>query len=390
MGNEDEDFVSLQQRIGAKTGGVTTEPLLLTARDGSPVTWLFVRGKAMMHQVADLAAILRDILLKTQLDDRDRFRQIVLEEKARQEAALAPMGHMMVHRRLNAHFTRAGWITEQMSGVSYLFFLRDLADRLEGDWPQVLANLQRVHDLLVNRSRMLWNVTLDEANWSQQRAVVADLAAAMPEGPAQTASWQPSQLSQREALLIPAQVNYVGKGGSLYDLGYQLDGSVFAITAFLRTTWLWEQVRMKGGAYGGFCLFDHRSGVFDFLSYRDPNLLNTLHVYDQTADFLRGVALPKDEIVKSVIGAVSRKDPYLLPDAKGWTSLARYLAGEDDAFRQRLHEELLATRAADFRAFADALAELNRAGHIVAMGSEEKVDEANAELDPPMTKTKVM
>ena len=390
MGNVDEDFVSLQQRIGSKTGGVTTEPLLLSALDGKPVTWLFVRGKAMMHQVTDLTTIVGDILTKTQLDDLDRFRQIVLEEKARQEASLVPMGHLVVHNRLKAHFSHAGWVEEQMSGVSYLFFLRELAERLDEDWPRVLEHLRRVNDLLVNRSRMLWNVSLDETNWRQARNAVADLIAAMPEREAPPAIWQPEPLPAREALLIPAQVNYVGKGGSLYDLGYKLDGSAFAINAFLRTTWLWEQVRMKGGAYGGFCLFDHRTGLFDYLSYRDPNLLNTLHVYDQTADFLRRVDLPREEIVKSIIGAVSRIYPYLLPDAKGWVSMQRYLTGEDDAFRQRLHDQLLDATEADFRAFADVLIELSRAGHIVALGSEEKVDEANAELDPPMIKRKVM
>ena len=390
MGNVDEDFVALQQRIGSKTGGVTTEPMLLSALDGEPVTWLFVRGKAMMHQVADLTAVVGDILTQTQLDDLERFRQIVLEEKARQEASLVPMGHMVVHNRLKAHFSHADWVGERMSGVSYLFFLRDLADRLDADWPQVLADLRRVNELLVDRSRMLWNVTLDAGNWRRARNAVADLIASMPERNASPALWQPEPLPAREALLIPAQVNYVGKGGLLYDLGYRLDGSAFAIQAFLRTTWLWEQVRMKGGAYGGFCLFDHRTGLFDYLSYRDPNLLNTLHVYDQTADFLRRVDLPREEIVKSIIGAVSRLYPYLLPDARGWVAMQRYLTGEDDAFRQRLHDQLLDTTEADFRAFADVLAELNRAGHIVAMGSEEKVDEANTALDPPLVKTKVM
>ncbi|HHB89919.1 MAG TPA: peptidase M16 [Anaerolineae bacterium] len=390
MGNEDEDFVSLRQRIGAKTGGITTEPLLVSALDGQPVTWLFVRGKAMMHQVDDLAGIVRDILTKTQLDDPDRFRQIVLEEKARQEASLVPMGHMVVHNRLKAHFSLAGWAEEQMAGVSYLFFLRALAERLEKDWPQVLTDLRRVNDLLVNRGRMVWNVTLDEANWQGARSAIENLAAAIPVREATSTSWQPDPMPEREALLIPAQVNYVGKGGSLYALGYELDGSAFAINAFLRTTWLWEQVRMKGGAYGGFSLFDHRTGLFDYLSYRDPNLLNTLRVYDQTADFLRQVALPKDEIVKSIIGAVSRKDPYLLPDARGWTSMVRYFTGEDDAYRQRLHDQLLETSEADFRAFADVLAELNRTAHIVVMGAEAKVEEANAELTPPLTKTQVL
>ncbi len=391
MGNTDEDFVSLSQRIGSKTGGITTSPLLLTSRTGEPVTWLFVRGKAMMHQVQDLTDILQDILLKTQLDDLERFRQIVLEEKARQEASLVPMGHLVVNNRLRAHFALADWVNEQIAGVSYLFFLRELSDRLERDWPQILNNLRRIQSGLVNRSRMLWNITLEEHNWQQIKDSMGEFIATIPVNDQPRLHWTPSSpLPEREALLIPAQVNYVGKGGSLYDLGYELDGSIFAINAFLHTSWLWEQVRMKGGAYGGFSLFDPRSGVFDFLSYRDPNLLNTLHVYDATADFLRQVDLSKDEIVKSIIGAVNRKDPYLLPDAKGWVSLQRFLAGEDDAFRQRLHDQLLNTTKSDFRAFADVLAELNRAGHIVALGSEEKVDEANAELDPPMIKTKVM
>ena len=390
MGNDDEDFVSLSQRIGSKTGGVTTAPLILSSLAGEPIAWLFVRGKAMMHQTGDLADIIRDILLKTKLDDLERFRQIVLEEKARQEASLAPMGHLVVHNRLNAHFSQAGWANEQTAGVSYLFFLRQLADRLETDWPEILVNLQRVKDLLVNRSRMLWNVTLDADNWRAQSGLIEELAAAMPAHQADAAAWRPAPLPEREALLIPAQVNYVGKGGSLFDLGYHLDGSIFAITSFLRTTWLWEQVRMKGGAYGGFCLFDHRTGVFDFLSYRDPNLLNTLNAYDGTAEFLRQVDLPEDEIVKSIIGAISRMDAYLLPDAKGWTSMQRYLTGEDDAYRQRLRDELLDARAQDFRDFAEVLVGVNETAHIVVLGSEEKTDEANAVLSPPLIKQKVL
>jgi Zn-dependent M16 (insulinase) family peptidase len=199
-----------------------------------------------------------------------------------------------------------------------------------------------------------------------------------------------ADLPEREGLTIPSQVNYVAKGASLYDVGYKLDGSVFAIDTFLRTSWLWEQVRMKGGAYGAFSIFDYRSGVFDFVSYRDPNLLDTLAAYDATASFLKEVELHKDELVKSVIGAIGRLDAYQLPDAKGYTALNRYLLGEDDAFRQQLRDQLLDVTEADFRAFGDALAELNKVGHIVVLGGEESIDEANQQLNPPLSKAKVL
>jgi Zn-dependent M16 (insulinase) family peptidase len=323
-------------------------------------------------------------------DDKERFRQILLEEKARQESSLIPLGHLVVNRRLRAHFTAADWLSEQMNGIAYLFFLRDLIDRLDEVWPETLANLHRINDLLISRGNVLWNVTLDADNWARSQDAVAGLIQAVPARQNAATSWQMGQLPDREGLTIPAQVNYVAKGANLYDVGYELDGSIFAIDTYLRTAWLWEQVRMKGGAYGAFSIFDYRSGVFDFVSYRDPNLLDTLAAYDATASFLKEVELHKDELVKSVIGAIGRLDAYQLPDAKGYTALNRYLLGEDDAFRQQLRDQLLDVTDADFRAFGDALAELNKVGHIVVLGGEESIDEANQQLNPPLSKAKVL
>jgi Zn-dependent M16 (insulinase) family peptidase len=102
------------------------------------------------------------------------------------------------------------------------------------------------------------------------------------------------------------------------------------------------------------------------------------------------VALHKDELVKSVIGAIGRMDAYLLPDAKGYTALTRHLMGENDAFRQQLRDQLLDVKTSDFRAFGDALAELNKVGHIVVLGGEEAIDTANEQLTPPLSKAKVL
>ena len=91
-------------------------------------------------------------------------------------------------------------------------------------------------------------------------------------------------------LHVCVQVNYVGKAGNLFeDAGYKLHGSSYVINKLLGTTWLWDRVRVSGGAYGGFCDFDNHSGMFSYLSYRDPNLLKTVDVYDGTADFLRSL-----------------------------------------------------------------------------------------------------
>ncbi len=380
MGTETEDFVKLLQRIGRKTGGINSTAFGDTIKDTRDATvWFMLRGKATVEQTSELLAILRDVLLTARLDNRERFRQMVLEEKASEESGVVPAGHAVVKTRLYARFSEAGWVDEQMGGLSYLHFLRKLVDDIERDWPAVLNVLESVRQLLVNRRAMIANVTLDAANWTQVSPQIVEFLDALPAAEPPSPMWTPQLQSGNEGLVIPAQVNYVGKGADLFTLGYKAHGSIIPISHYLRTTWLWERVRVQGGAYGGFCSFDWRSGSFAFISYRDPNLLNTLDIYDQTADFLSQLTLDQDELVKSIIGAIGLMDSYLLPDAKGYVSMRRYLAGETDEGRQQMRNEILSTTAADFKAFAEVLRQLNANGAVVVLGGQEAIEKVEAQ-----------
>ncbi len=391
IGTETEDYVTLAKRIGRKTGGIRPASLTSTVV-GRPETaaWLFLRGKGTMAQTADLLDILRDVLLTANFDNRERFRQMLLEEKAGEEAGLVPAGHRVVHARLRAQFTEADWAAEQMGGISYLLFLRALAEKVETDWPAVVAALDDIRRHLLNRTTMVCNVTLDADNWARFQPQLAGFMASLPTGSGDLAIWQRTAVAANEGLTIPAQVNYVAKGANLYDLGYTLHGSALVITSYLGMSYLWEKIRVQGGAYGGFAVFDRHSGVFDFLSYRDPNLLATLDSYDGAARFLRELDVSRDEVTKGIIGTIGSMDAYQLPDAKGYTSMARHLTGVTDADRQRLRDEVLATTADHFRQFGDVLAAVNQAGHVVVMGSKDAVEEANAQRAGFLKVTKVL
>ena len=377
MGTETEDFVSLTQRISRKTGGIAPKPFNSAVRgSGQAASWLFLRGKAMKEQAGDLLAILRDVLLTVRLDNRDRFRQMVLEEKARQEERLVPEGHHFVNLRLRSHFSEADWVSEQMQGVSYVAFLQELVREVDDDWPGLLTRLVELRRALVNRRCVLTNITIDEGNWREMEPRLTEFLGLLPVAPTTTTSWSPQPFPGCEGLTIPAQVNFVGKGANLYDLEYRFHGSAKVITRYLRTAWLWERIRVQGGAYGVFCLFSHLSGVLSFVSYRDPNLLKTLEAFDQTAEFLRTVELTEDELTKSIIGTIGDIDTYLLPDAKGFTSMVWHLTGETREARQRLRDEVLGTTVADFRSFADALQGVKERGLVKVLGSEGAIQAA--------------
>ncbi|MFN8469574.1 MAG: insulinase family protein [Caldilineaceae bacterium] len=391
MGTEREDYVKLSQRIGRKTGGIgytTYVSPMLANPDGA--TWFFLSGKSTVAQSPELLAIMLDMLQTVKLDNPQRFKQIVLKTKARLESSLIPGGHQYVGGRLRAAFSTAGWVEEQLDGVESLFFVRRLAEQIESDWPGVLAQLEAVKRLLVDRSRLIADVTLDGDNWATFRPQLEEFIGALPVGGSELAQWTPGVLPAREGLSMPAQVNYVGKGARLYDLGYSYDGSIHVVTNFIRTGWLWDQIRAKGGAYGAFCSFGKQSGVLTFLSYRDPNLLGTLANYDATAQFLRSAEIDESELTKNIIGAIRDIDGYQLPDAKGWSSLVRYLVGETDETRQQMRDQVLSTTAEDFRQFADVLAAAAEQARVVVLGSGEAIEQANAQLSPPLQVTPLM
>ncbi|MCD4716131.1 MAG: insulinase family protein [Desulfobacterales bacterium] len=380
IGTDKEDFVTLTQRISRKTGGIGPQTFTSTIKDSKQcAAWLFLCGKAMLKQTEDLVNILQDVLLTVRFDNRDRFRQMVLEAKARAEQNLVPRGHQIVNLRIRSHFGESHRVAEQMGGLSYLFFLRKLVLDVEKDWDGVLSVLTDMRRILVNRGNMIFNVTLDNDSWSGFEKQVNRFIDALPHGPVTKADWAFKAPAPFEGMTVPSQVNYVGKGANLFDIGYGFHGSSLVITRYLRNTFLWDRVRVQGGAYGAFCLLDRMSGALTFVSYRDPNLLDTIETFDRSASFLEDMDLGEEELTKSIIGAIGDLDSHMLPDAKGFASMVRYLTGDTEEARQRIRDEILGTKASDFKDFARMLEQVKEKGIVKILGSPNAIEKATTE-----------
>ena len=389
-GTSRQDFVSLTQRIGRTTGGVGQHRGLATRTDGQgTAAWFFLSGKAVPDKFAGMLDIFHDVLLDAQLSNRERFRQMALEEKAGFEARLVPSGNAIADTRIKAGLTEAGWIAEHMSGVSYLMFLKDLVKRVDSDWASVEAALVRIRDLLFNRSRMVVNLTAEEALWPGARAALEGFVSRLPDRQVPDADWTHTFAPRNEGLVIPAQVNYVGKGANLKALGLELSAASAVALRLLNTTYLWDKVRVQGGAYGGSSRFDLSSGNFAFLSYRDPNLVKTLDVYDGAAKALRA-EIGETDLVRSIIGVIGDLDRPEFPDAKGYSAMWRILNGTTDAVRQQRRDEILGTSRKDFLALADALDLVTHKGHVVVIGGEAAINAANAERPGLLAVSKVI
>ena len=394
MGTQSETFVELTDRIGRKTGGFSVSPSVSDVRGkpDSPAAFIVLSGKAMRSQAGDLLSLASDVLLTARLDDRDRFRQMALETKAGLEAGVVGAGHRFAARRLDAQRSRAGWAQEAMGGLSYLDYIRELVARVDSDWEGVRRDLESIRAaLLVGAAQgggngAIINATADGKTLDSSASHISTFLDSVVSSAASSAAasgltfpgdfdWPQGMPLRSEALTVPTQVNYVGKAANLYeDAGYQLKGSAYVANKLLGTSWLWDRVRVSGGAYGGFSDFDTHSGMFAYLSYRDPNLLETVDVYDQTPGWLRTLELDQDALTKAIIGTIGDIDGYQLPDAKGYTALMRHVLGVTREERQKRRDEILGTTLKDVRAFAEAI-ECVKSGdkaRVVAVTSAER------------------
>ncbi len=391
MGTATSDFVRLLQRIGRETGGIYAATM--TATDivtAAPVGRLVVRGKSTVAQAGALLRLLSDILLTLKLDDQERFRQIVLRARANKESSLVPAGNAYARQRLAARFAPAEWADEQMGGISSIFFLRELEQRIQHDWPGVLADLETTRAALINRRGLVANLTLDAANQQTVLPLLASFLSELPSAPYTPADWPTQAATGGEGLIIPAQVNYVAKGVNLHALTIRPTGAAAVVMRHARIDYLLDRIRIRGGAYGAGGSYDRSTGLFITTSYRDPNLLGTLQVYDELASYLQTIALDPETVERAIIGTIGDMDAYQLPDSKGYTAMAHYLTGITDEYRQQIRDEVLATTPADFAAFAEAAAALRDHGQVAVLGSAEAIEAANRKRPGLLQPVKVL
>ncbi len=380
MGTAKRDFVQMGMHVAAKTGGVWAAPFLATHRlDRSPVAYFSLGGKVVRDKARDLLDIMHEILFTPNLDQQERFSQMLLEAKARQEYNLLASGHATISSRIRAHYSTTGWIEELTGGVSNLQYIQNLIERTNDNWSSVLADLQSLYQYILTAKGSIMDCTADAKTLKQLESQTQAFMQSLPQNDLGSATWTKPSLAKAEVFTAPSQINFVGKGANLFDLGYKYNGSAQVIFRYLRMGYLWEKVRVQGGAYGAFCALDRLSGVLIQASYRDPNVLETLKVYDNTAQFLHAFNPDERELSAAIVGAIGDLDTHMLPDAKGAASLSRYLCADSDEARQQMRDEILSTKAKDFNDFAQIMEQASKQGSICILGGSKAEEAAQAE-----------
>jgi presequence protease len=388
-----EPYDEVARKLALLTGGFSAQVAAsaVVADPAEVRSHLFFRMKALQENLAPALALVQRLLLSADFDDEARVRDLLLELKNEFKAYLIPNGHQFVSLRAGSRLSPALAMEEKWRGVSQLAFLNGLASGDDAQAKGLREGLAGIRDSLLTRERLTIAVTAERALFAPVKEALSELVAAFPAGAEMQGATAPEELpqagasSRHESLVIPSPVGYVAKAvrGATWETkegGYEA-----VLSHFLRTGFLWERVRMRGGAYGAFAASSGTEGVFIFSSYRDPNILSTLQAYREALDYARQGEIDSDQIGKAIIGTVGKDEKPLDPGDKGMVSLRRKLCGITDELRQARRSAILSVDRKALTLAAERLLEGFAEGPEVVMSNERALRQAGEQAPELLT-----
>lgn len=370
-------YFDLAQEIALHTGGISFGANVLASEEDADefVVKLSCNAKVLTSKIGKLQELISEILLTTKFNDKKRLREVINESKTSIEIGLSSQGHVIASSRLSSYFSKAAAFSEQGS-LNYYYFIRNLSENFEEKFEEIISNLQEVIKYVVKAPKSIWGYSCESEHQGVVLQELQNLNSKLPQHEYSQVQYQLPIKTLNEGIYTPGMVQYVAMGGDFKKKGFQYHGSMRVVETVLRYEYLWTNIRVKGGAYGAMITL-RRNGVWQFVSYRDPNLVNTIEVYKQMAAYLESVELSEREVLKYIIGTMSKVDMPISNSAKLSRSITRELLGLTDALVQESRTQILTTTLQDLRASAKVIDSIIQDNYLCVVGSESKIKESS-------------
>ena len=375
VSTQKNEYSELANEINLHTGGIGYDVVAYTEGSSSEKFYpkFRVKSKALVEKLPELSKLLAEILTTSCFEDKKRLKELIEQIKASLEMYLLRNAQQVIAGRILSYFSAAGRYNEQ-GLLSFYEFVTNLSKNFETDLVKIQENLQAVQKTIFNRNNLIVSITLEKENYSKFTDAFADIYNHLgsDKHPKQLYGFEDAKLN--EGLMTSSKIQYVGKGANFKQLGYSYTGSLKVLETILRYDYFWNKIRVQGGAYGAFTQF-RRNGNMIFGSYRDPNLAETVDVYNKTADYLRDFKVSEREMVKYIIGTISGLDTPLTPQMKGEVSAECYIRCISQENIQKERDEVLATRQVDIQKLADLIEACMKENYLCVLGGEQKIKE---------------
>lgn len=377
VSTEKYSYTDLANATNIYTGGISTGTASHPdIKDRNNFVFKFeVKLKVLEKNLDKALELMEQMLLTSDFTDTKRLGELVAQIKARLQANLSSSGHLVAAMRSMSSFSRYALYQDELKGVAFYRSICRIEKELSESPKSVSDKLAAIAKKLFARNRMLISFTGNNEAYGNAKPSLEKVIAGFDKMSAVGNQAEVHFNTAKEAFIDASQIQYVAKTGDFICEGYEYTGALRLLRIILSYDYLWINVRVKGGAYGCMNTF-LRSGESYFVSYRDPNLSDTLDVYDRIPEYIKSFSPDERDMTKYIIGTFSALDTPMNPEAKGSRSLSAYLEGITYEQIQKERNEILNAQPEDIRRLADLVKAVLKKDSICVIGNENMIKES--------------
>ena len=377
VSTEKYSYTDLANATNIYTGGISTGTASHPdIKDRNNFVFKFeVKLKVLEKNLDKALELMEQMLLSSDFTDTKRLGELVAQIKARLQANLSSSGHLVAAMRSMSSFSRYALYQDELKGVAFYRSICRIEKELSESPKNVSDKLAAIAKKLFARNRMLISFTGNNEAYGNAKPSLEKVIAGFDKMSAVGDQAEVHFNTAKEAFIDASQIQYVAKTGDFICEGYEYTGALRLLRIILSYDYLWINVRVKGGAYGCMNTF-LRSGESYFVSYRDPNLSDTLDVYDRIPEYIKSFSPDERDMTKYIIGTFSALDTPMNPEAKGSRSLSAYLDGITYEQIQKERNEILNAQPEDIRRLADLVEAVLKKDSICVIGNENMIKES--------------
>lgn len=377
------NYGELINECNIKTGGISTNVFVYgNYFDTDTYTSCFEVGcKAFYRNIHDSFELIKEILFTSKLHDRKRVKENLEQSKVRIMGYMMQSGHSVSLGTASAASSDAGAFTDIMSGMSQFRFIERVLSDFDSEFDKLADEMDEVLNLLLSKDNLEVVIGCDEQGKKLFDKELLDFLESLKDKAEETPVTHVTKNKTSTAYSCASQVQYVCCFGNFLSSGkYSYNGSFRVLRNIFNSDYLWNSVRVLGGAYGCFCGFSPNGDSF-MVSYRDPELKKTLEIYEKAVEYLEKFDASQEDIERYIITTIGDLDMPLSPATKISRAYSFYKNGINDAIKQKERDEILSTTVDTIKGFAPVIAQMLNNSYYSCVGAESKLSEEGIIFD---------
>lgn len=374
-------YDKLNYQMGMKIGGLGSASHITQKIQAEDDIRLYagIKFKCMQDQLKDAAILAEEILFDSRLEDTVRLKELIAESRSTMEGTLMSSSHTVAYNYAYSMFSKTAAVAEKKAGLGFYEFLVDMDEHFEEKKEILVENLKKVRDYIFRKDNLLFDIGCEKEHLANLNglfdSIKNKLKAEKIDLGKEAVSLKPKK---KTGFTYSGQVQYVCRAGSYKKDNHDFHGSLQVLKTILGYDYLWQKIRVMGGAYGCMSKFE-LDGNCHFVSYRDPHLTETIDVFEKCAEYIKNLNLSEEELLSYIISTMGGVDAPVSVPSLIERDRAFYLKGDAVENLQKRRDELLNTTLEDIKNMADYIADFMKDDILVVVGNEEMIKQ-NSEI----------